>query len=168
MSTHWYVCEPTHRVPSWLRKNRRRVHPGCWAQRSRMYPSPHIWCAGAGSGLGRRSDRPNEISQHTKCLSGPIRIPSCLPWVYLIEGKLTGSESSQAPFGSYVLRPGLGWAGQGWARMGWVGRGLQDTIAPQRACFYSLPPLPLFITVTSSDLHRFFFLFFFLSFLVFF
>lgn len=50
-------------------------------------PSPHIWWAGAGSGLGRRSDRPNEISQHTKCLSGPIRIPSCLPWVYLIEGK---------------------------------------------------------------------------------
>lgn len=44
-----------------------------------MCPSPHIWCAGAGSGLGRRSDWPNEISQHTKCLSGPIRIPSCLP-----------------------------------------------------------------------------------------
>lgn len=52
-----------------------------------MCPSPHIWCAGAGSGLGRRSDQPNEISQHTKCLSGPIRIPSCLPWVYLIDGK---------------------------------------------------------------------------------
>lgn len=33
----------------------------------------------AGSGLGRRSDWSNEISQHTKCLSRPIRIPSCLP-----------------------------------------------------------------------------------------
>lgn len=164
MSTHWYVCEPTDRVPSCLRKNRRRVHPGCWAQRSRMYPSPHIWCAGAGSGLGRRSDRPNEISQHTKCLSGPIRIPSCLPWVYLIGGSSREARVVRPPLAHKFL--GLAWAGQGWARMGWVGRGLQDTIAPQRACFYSLPLLPLFITVTSSDLHRFFFLFFFLSFLL--
>ena len=86
-----------------------------------MCPSPHIWCAGTGSGLGRRSDWPNEISQHTKCLSGPIRIPSCLPWVYLIEGKLTGSMRSKAPFG--LAGPGQAWVGLGWAGMQWFGLG---------------------------------------------
>ena len=86
-----------------------------------MCPSPHIWCAGAGSGLGRRSDRPNEISQHTKCLSGPIRIPPPLPWVYLIEGKLTGSKRSKAPFGLAHKFLGLAWVGLGWAGFSWDG-----------------------------------------------
>lgn len=84
-------------------------------------PSPHIWCAGAGSGLGRRSDQPNEISQHTKCLSGPIRIPSCLPWVYLIDGK--PKERSPLWVGSLVPRVGLAWAGLGWVGPVWVGLG---------------------------------------------
>lgn len=74
-------------------------------------PSPHIWWAGAGSGLGRRSDRPNEISQHTKCLSGPIRIPSCLPWVYLIEGK---REEQKSPLGWLISS--WSWPGPGWTR----------------------------------------------------
>ena len=119
-----------------------------------MCPSPHIWCAGAGSGLGRRSDRPNEISQHTKCLSGPIRIPSCLPWVYLIEGKLTGSKRSKAPFGLAhkflgLAWPGLGWAGFRWDGMDWACQALSNVKEHAFTPPFSLPLLPLFIAHTS-------------------
>lgn len=133
-------------------------------------PSPHIWCAGAGSGFGRRSDQPNEISQHTKCLSGPIRIPSCLPWVYLIEGKLTGSKRSKAPFGLAHTFLDLAWIGLGRVGMGWVELGLPSTVTPQGTCFTPLfmqPLLLLFISVflarhslTSSVLHPFLFFIF--------
>lgn len=131
-----------------------------------MCPSPHIWCAGAGSGLGRRSDQPNEISQHTKCLSGPIRIPSCLPWVYLIEGKLTGSKRSKAPFGLAHYFLGLAWAGLSGDGMGGTGPAKLCTEAPtdhvllpssHYHCFPSLSvPYLSWDPVPSALLHTFF------------
>lgn len=133
--------------PVWGNAERKRVCTQAAEHKElAMCPSPHIWCAGAGSGLGRRSDRPNEISQHTKCLSGPIRIPSCLPWVYLIEGKLTGSRRSKAPIGLAHKFFGLAWVGLGWVWMGWVGLGQPSSVTPQRGCFYSL----LLATTVSS------------------
>lgn len=136
-----------------VRKTERKCAQTSEHKELAMCPSPHIWCAGAGSGLGRRSDQPNEISQHTKCLSGPIRIPSCLPWVYLIDGKQ--KEQSLLWVGSLVPRVGLGWVGSGrvglvwvglgWTRLGsvekgWLWLGLPSTVTPQSTCFYSLPP----------------------------
>lgn len=117
-----------------------------------MCPSPHIWCAGAGSGLGRRSDRPNEISQHTKCLSGPIRIPSCLPWVYLIEGKLTGSKRSKASFGLAHKFLGLAWVGLGWAGFSWDGMDWAcQALSNVKEHAFTPPPL---LAATASSLHR--------------
>lgn len=137
------VCAYTQIV--WGKAERKRVCTQAAEHKElAMCPSPHIWCAGAGSGLGRRSDRPNEISQHTKCLSGPIRIPSCLPWVYLIEGKLTGSRRSEAPIGLAPEFLGLAWAGLGWEWMGWVGAGPPSSVTPQRAAFTPFFSLPLF------------------------
>lgn len=77
---HGYVFGSTVQMRSSVRESRETECTQAAEHKELvMCPSPHIWCAGAGSGLGRRSDWPNEISQHTKCLSGPIRIPSCLP-----------------------------------------------------------------------------------------
>lgn len=153
LDTNMYVDLEYVWSPVWGSAERERVRESVCTQAAEhkelaMCPSPHIWCAGAGSGLGRRSDRPNEISQHTKCLSGPIRIPSCLPWVYLIEGKLTGSRRSKAPIGLAHKFLGLAWVGLGWIWMGWVGLGQPSSVTPQRACFYSL-----LLTTTVSSLH---------------
>lgn len=109
--------------PVWGNRERESAPGAAEHKELAMCPSPHIWCAEAGSGLGKHSDRPNEISQHTKCLSGPIRIPSCLPWVYLIEGKLTGNRRSKAPIGSDQTFFGLCWVGLSGVWKGWVGLG---------------------------------------------
>lgn len=113
------------------------------AQRaSNVSLAPHL-VRRAGSGLGRRSDQPNEISQHTKCLSGPIRIPSGLPWVYLIDGKQ--KERSPLWVGPLVPkvglgRVGLGWVGLGSVGMGWLKLGLPSTVTPGSTSFCSLLP----------------------------